>query len=391
MTSLKKANRRVGSLFAVAALVLATVTPGLVPAFASAAQIAERSITPSSSSKGASDVSYNVDFTSVGAAGAFVVEFCQNSPLVNSSCTPAPGFNAASVHTDTATFSAAETTASAAGSDHNAVAVTGTIGAASQVSVQLDHIHNPTSPGTLYARIVTYSDGTGALAYQSTTLGTHIDDGGAALSITDSVGVSGAVLETMTFCVAGNVINQPGCTTTDNSGTLTAPTLRLGETVGSTNALSVDHVSEGNIYSQLSTNAAGGAVVNLKSGNSCGGLMRLNASDCDIAAAGSGGIAQGEAKFGVKVATGSDPSGAFGTFQAYGGGSAYYSSSVFKLNYNSDKSVGVTSPFGDYLLDTDNGPVSNKNAQITFGASISNQTPAGLYSNDYSLIATGKY
>lgn len=56
MTSLKTANRRVGSLFAVAALVLATITPGLVPAFASAAQVTERSVALSSSSKQANDV-----------------------------------------------------------------------------------------------------------------------------------------------------------------------------------------------------------------------------------------------------------------------------------------------------------------------------------------------
>ncbi|MGV9001402.1 MAG: hypothetical protein ACOH18_00375 [Candidatus Saccharimonadaceae bacterium] len=393
MTSLKTANRRVGSLFAVAALVLATITPGLVPAFASAAQVTARSITLSSSSKAASDVSYTVDFTSVGAASAFTVEFCSNSPLVNSSCAAPAGFTTAAVSTSTGSFTAAETTAAAAAAgpaDHNAVAVTGTVGAATAISVVLDHIHNPTNAGSLYARIVTYSSGAGALAYQSETLGTYIDQGGAAASITDSVGVSGAVLETMTFCVAGNVIDQDNCT--NSGGPLEAPTLRLGETVGTTSALDATHVSTGNVYTQLSTNASSGAVVRIKSGNTCAGLQRVGAADCDIAAAQATDVALGEAKIGLKVIAGSDPSGAFGTFQiADTATTPYYSASIFKLFFDNTDAAGVTSPFGDSLLDTNSGPASNKNAAITFGASITNNTPAGLYSNDYSLIATGKY
>jgi hypothetical protein len=173
---------------------------------------------------------------------------------------------------------------------------------------------------------------------------------------------------------------------------LKAPTLNLGETTGSVKALSTTAVSTGDIYSQLSTNAAGGAVVNLKSGNACGGLMRLTATGCDIVPTTDGsGITAGQAKFGVKVAPGSDPSSPFGTLQIAGAGSAYYSTSVFKLNYDSGNTTGITSPFGDPVLDTDSGPVSNKNATITFGASISPNTPAGTYSNDFSLIATGKY
>jgi hypothetical protein len=56
-----------------------------------------------------------------------------------------------------------------------------------------------------------------------------------------------------------------------------------------------------------------------------------------------------------------------------------------------DGTTGVTSTYGDSLLDTANLPVNNKNVQITFGASVSNLTPAGLYSADLSLIATGKF
>lgn len=384
MTSLNKSfNRRVGSLFAVAALVLATVTPGLIPAFASAAQLTERTVELSSSSKAAQSVQYKVNFNAITAAGAVVLDFCQNSPLIGTACTDPAGFSAASAATPTTDFTIAQTTA--AGDD--AVVLTGDITGAVEFTVT--GITNPTASGPLYVRMVTFDTETNALAYTSTAPGSDevvIDEGSAAVSITDTVGVSGAVLEAMTFCVSGAAI------TTTNCGSVTAPTVSLAETNG---ALSSTAVSEGSIYSQISTNAAGGAVVNLKSSAlACGGLVRAGApTSCDIAPALATGIANGDAKFGAKVVAATDPAAGAssnGTFRAYGD-TPYYSDSVFKLNYVEGDGTGITSPYGDPLLDTDDGPASNKNIQITFGASVANNTPAGLYSADLSLIATGKF
>lgn len=398
MTSLKTANRRIGSFFAVAALALATITPGIVPAFASAAQVTERSVVLSSSSADADNVSYQINFTSVGSAAAFVVDFCSNTPLIEADCTAPAGFTTAGVDTETAGFTVAETTAAAAPTapaNHNAVVVTGTIAATTAISVDLDGINNPTAAGPLYARIITYSDATDAAAYVSADKGDNVvDEGSAAVSITNSVGVSGAVLETMTFCVSGQAPTV-NCTGTSS------PVLELGETSGDIVALSSSAVSEGTIYSQISTNAAGGAVVNLKSSAaSCGGLIRAGsdaANGCGIGPAQAAGVSDGDALIGVKVGASVDPAGAdpedlAGTFQSYGA-AAYYNDSVFKLNYDvtNNNTTGVTGPYGDGLLDTDDGPVSNRNIPITFGASISNQTPAGTYSANYSLIATGKF
>ena len=388
MTSLKTANRRVGSFFAVAALLLATITPGLVPAFASAAQVTERSVELSSASKSNPGTQYKVKFTAAASAGAVVVDFCSNSPLIGFTCDHPAGFVTGSATTATSGFTLSQTTAS--GDD--AVVLTGAISGATEFTV--DNITNPSTPGSLYVRIVTYDTEAHAQDYTATNVNDNgsgaIDQGSAAVSITDTIGVSASVNETMTFCVAGNEINAANCTRT--SGQLTAPTVKLGDP--STNALSSQAVSEGSIYSQLSTNAAGGAVVSLKSGNQCGGLKRAAtaANVCDIVAANdANGITANQARFGIKVTPGSDPSGATGAFQITGGGSPFYSSSVFKLNYTSGGASGVTSPFGDPVLDTAAAPANSKNAQITFGASISNDTPAGLYSNDFSLIATGKF
>ncbi len=401
MTFLKKTtNRRVGSFFAVAALVLATITPGLVPAFASAAQLTERSVTLSSSSKTAEDVTYGISFKAVGTARAVVIDFCQNSPLIGAECDAPADFDVDAATTSTSGF----TKSSGAAADGNTAVLvlgTGALSTSAATVLTLEGVTNPSTVGSLYARIISFTGAdaaaaeTAANAYVSDSAlgGGAVDQGGAAVSITDTIGVSGAVLESMTFCVAGNVIDQDNCTTSLNSGTLTAPTLKLGEDNGGVVALTSSTLSQGSIYTQLSTNAAGGAVVNLKSGNECGGLKRATETTCDIVAANTanGVAAANAARLGVTVNPTGDTSGAFGTLQIVGGGSPFYSASDFKLNYTSGGASGVTSPFGDPVLDTASGPASNKNATITFGASVTNQTPAGLYSNDYSLIATGKY
>jgi len=389
MTSLKSFNRRVVALFAVAALVLATVTPGLVPTFASAAQVTERSVELSSSSKGATDVNYTVKFTAVTDAAATVLTFCKNTPLIGAACTSPTNFDASGASATGYTISQTAEEA------NNIIVVTGAIDVseAAEVTIPLEHISNPTDAGTMFVRIVTYDTTGHAEASTPTALGAAgyvQDQGSAAISITDTVGVSGAVLESMTFCVSGSEITVANC----ESG-LTPPTLKLGETTGDVTALTASKVSEGDIYSQISTNAVNGAVVNLQSNaKSCGGLLRAGSDEgvCDIAAAGAAGIEAGQAKFGLKVTSLTTPVGitSNGTFQG-ANSNAYYGSEVFKLNAAIDNNTGVTSPYGDLLLDTAGAPANNKNVKITFGASVANNTPAGLYSADLSLIATGKF
>lgn len=395
MTSLKSFNRRVGSLFSVAALALATITPGLVPALASAAQLSERSVELSSSSKGADDVTYVIKFTPSAAAKAVVLNFCSNSPLIGDDCDVPVGFDALTV---TASGFAVTSTTAAAGEDpaeKNAVVLTGAI-SASATTITVAGVTNPSVAGPLYLRIVTYdgADATAATANATAYVPTSepgtgaVDQGSAAISITDSISVSAAVMESMTFCVSA-------VAPTENCGDTEAPTIKLGQGEGELQALDSTAVSEGKVYSQISTNAVTGAVVNLKSSaTGCGGLVRVGAPEsCDIGPALDVGISAGDALFGVKVAAAADPNGGAnsnGTFGAYNAG-AYYNDSVFKLNFVALNASGVTSPYGDNFLDTGGAPANNKNVEITFGASAANDTPAGLYSTNLSLIATGKF
>lgn len=378
MNSIKVFNQRVGYMIAAGAILLSAIVPSLVMA----ETVTERSIALSNSSKAMTGVTYEVKFTPDTNAGAFVIDFCDESPILGEDCTTPVGFSASSVTTSTPGFTRTVV-------DANTTRLVGSMTAATEVTVELAGITNPADAGSIYARVTTYLDDTTAQAeyVNATDVGEYIDEGGFAIAITDTVGVSGAVLETMTFCVAKIAITGDCANAAANP-----PTLKLGETVAGTDvvALTPGVVSTGSLYTQISTNAAHGATVRLKSSVACGGLKRMGVATCDILPALTGGVTGTSAKFGVKTATATGTDGnATGTLQPVD--LSGYNNTTYALNYLANNSTGVTSPYGDPFLDTDGAPANNQNMQLTFAASATNDTPAGLYSADISMIATGKF
>lgn len=357
-------------------LVSAVFTP-----LASADQLVEKSISLSSSSAGAEAVSYSLNFKAIKAAGALVVDFCGNSPLVGQSCNTPAGLSVTAASSETLGFN--DVTAQ----DSNTIVVAGSLAAGAEISLKFDNLNNPSSAGTIYARLVTYDTKANAQNYQSTSIGTGATDSGSvAVAITDTINFGGQVPETINFCISENAIAE-------NCSGVVAPDLQLGEEIDENNyILTADEVSSDQIYTQLSTNALSGAIVRLTSSASgCGGLLRAeDSSACDILPALRSDIQPGQAKFGIKTAsstgTGSNPSGVLQPFNGSG-----YNNTSFALNFANDEASGITSVYGDPFIDTNGSPANNQNMAITFGASISNQTPAGDYSTSIGLIVTGRY
>ncbi len=379
MRSFRISSRRAGRIATTAALLVATIVPSFAPALASAASVTDRSVALTTSVKDAAAVSYEIKFTTTTAdTGAFVVDFCTVSPLIGDPCATPADFSVSAATTATAgwtrTVVDANTIRLVSGSQ---------LAADTDVTVVLDNVHNPSALGTFYARIVTYDNATNATAYVSTAQpGTgYRDQGAVAIAITDNIAVSGAVLEALTFCVSGAAIVNADCTGT------TAPVLTLGDDVGNgVIALNPNDLSEGNVYTKISTNAIGGAVVSLKSTAACGGLALYGTGDCNIAPAGnSGTFGANEAKFGVKLTLPGD-NGTNGTIAVAGA----YHETDYRFNYTGP-STGVTSTYGDPIFTTSAAPANNKDTMLTFAASSTNATPAGRYSTDISLIATGTF
>jgi len=219
----------------------------------------------------------------------------------------------------------------------------------------------------------------------------------------------------LTFCVfgAGSSDTAPtaGCAdkANDAGDGPQAPSLTLCE--GSPQALTTTDLSHGKDYAQISTNASQGAIVYMKNNNSCGGLMRAGASGCDISPAnndgsGSADFSAGTADFGVKLGTPTAATLANGDPNTNASGSItpnsvydFYSmltsdagtSAVDNSSATGGLTQDVTSTYGGYLFGTHQQPVADQNIPLTFGASSSNVTPAGIYKATISLIAVGTY
>jgi hypothetical protein len=403
MKSRRFLDRRLGFSLSSIGLLLGIVAPAAMPAFASADVITSRSITMSSSATGASDtIEVKGTLSSTGAlpaSGGVVVLFCSDSPLIGATCT-AP--TAMTVTAPSGSGSTNPGTATKISDNAIKFAFTSSLANSATFDFKVSGIANPSTVGTFYARIATYSDTnlTGATADDSTGV---IDTGAVALSTTDNIGVTAYVLESMTFCVSGDStgVLSGDCGTDDPDGGgagtasgVSSPSMTLGETTGSVTALQTNAVSHKDVNTQISTNAVSGAIVNLKSdATSCGGLYRASTSNCNIApqTSGAGTITAGDAMFGLKV---SDPADAAGAGSASGGGTiskdGSYSNSNYFLDYVAGNATGVTSTYGSSLFHS-TGPVNNQNVGLTFGASIANTTPAGVYGANMSLIATGRF
>lgn len=384
MKSLRLLDRHTGYSLASLGLLLGLVVPSLMPAFASAGTLTTRSMAMSDSSVGAT-ANYKLTFTpatSTGATGGIVIDFCADTPLITNTCTVPTGFSAASATASTGTITAAT----------NSIKLVTATTATTPFTVTFTGITNSSTAATFYARVMSYDGTTNPIANHTSTTaqGAYSDNGSIAMSTTNAIGVKAYVLESMTFCVSGT---DPG----KNCATgVSSPSMILGETVGTSKALSASAVSTGQAFAQLSTNASSGAIVSLKSNAlGCGGLFRNGVlANCEIGpqTSAAGNVVAGTAGFGLEVGTVTAPGNAIagdmiGTLTSSGS----YSNSKYFMDFVTGDASGVTGPYGSALFSSVGAPVSNKNIPLTFGATINNNTPAGVYGANLSLIATGTF
>ena len=431
---------------------------------AAAAQLQYRSIQMSDSSPSNGtftsnvgsglDVTYKVSFKTTSVASSMVIDFCENDPIIGDTCNVPTGMSVTSAAIDpaaTGDITAAGWTITTSNAPNPVIKLakgTGTqISAGTQENFNILHIHNPstvdaTTKGSFYARIYTFAtttfgDGV-SKTYTNAAAAANsgfTDYGGIALSVDNVITITARVQETLTFCVSGDDPNN--WTTTGDCGDAAVtdttkngpPNLILGH--GSPTAvLDTSAVDYGNIWTQLSTNATNGAVINMHSNIPCGGLSADYApgppatGTCAIPAVNGGAntgpvaITAGTAAFGVAInaytpTTQAGPA-AIGTITPTtpyysaahygftgntptGAGSVWFgmdntTSTGFNASFPNQSSYNgaVTGLFGSTVL-TCTAPVSRVDARYTFAATSSLTTPAGIYTANLSLIATGTF
>lgn len=404
----KKALHRLFSAM-LAAFLLAVTIPFMSMMHASAyTQLSSRSIKMSDSSSSNSgyattpgsgtNVSYKVDFTTT--AGNFtymIVDFCSNSPIIGDSCTDPSvndNFDVSTANTSNATFTVNNTANTTAGSFRATISNFNT----GANSITINGITNPASIGTFYARILLYTNAPTNNTYSPTNIQNPDEAGGVALSVANTIAITAKVQETLTFCVTSNDPN--GASSWTNCGAnnaALAPTLELG--TGSPKVLG-QTIETGSVYSMISTNATGGAIIRLRSSNQCTGLS-TNGSTCGIAGiggansgagGGNGGVLMqaGVANFGLDVdnyPVNNLPTSSVGTFNP---DSDYNNTQADFYTMLND----VTSTYGSDIANTIGQSTNVAYAlggKYTFAATASLTTPAGIYAANFSMIATGTF
>ena len=394
MKQILYATRRYVYVVVVLAVVVFPMLPMLTPT-ASAALVTSRSIEISSSLLSATNTTYAVSFniaTSTTIAGV-VLDFCDNDPLPgDTTCTTPGGFTLTaspavsgqsgagscnlSTFTTIATANSNRTLILTAGS-----AVSMTAGGACTFNITT--VTNPnTANHSFYARVYTYDTAAHAALYAigGTNAGV-VDNGGFALSTGSQIIISATVQETLTFCVSG-ASPGAGC-----SG-LSAPAVTIGH--GSPLVITASAVDESPAYTQVTTNANSGVVVNMKATNTCasGGLSSTGGTVCNIPGIGNSAatLVIGTADFGMCVA----PSGTAVVATnykdtAHSCPTTWVSGELMGMN-----GTNLIGTYGDTIYHYV-GPVTNDNCTLEFAAAAAAATQAGIYTGNELLIATGTF
>lgn len=415
-----------------------------VGAFPTGGQVQSRAIYMSTSTPNATNQTYLVAFkpANPNSIKGVIVDFCSssNSPIIGDSCTAPTAF---SVGTPTVTFANTTVlggdpvdstgllgswTAASLNSGRTlkltAAAGSGALTTSTTYSFAITTVHNPSTTGTFYARIITYTSDTGDIAaYTDTTPGSTdaLDYGGFALSTVTNVSVTAKVQESLTFCASGgvdqtstaNMRTNPfdDATGNDDCTDATAPAVLIGHGTPLPGVIDNTAVDANPAFTMLSTNATNGAVVRMHASNACanGGLSHTGGASCAIPGVGSLGgntqtaanpVVAGTTFFGLLVKTGTSitahssvATGSYAPDSNYNDGNVNTAAPA-TVHYGMDTTSGtqgVTSTYGDAIASTSGGPCSYKTNELWFAATAALNVPAGIYTGSESLIATGTF
>jgi len=310
--------------------------------------------------------------------------------------------------TDTSSASQVQLTNSTAADD---------IVAASSEVFDITGITNPSTTGTFYARMYTYAAVSWSGYTSAASPGTFVDYGGIALSTAALITITARVQESLAFCVS-KADPVTWTTTADCTDTLVGsnpPVVELGHISGATKILDDTAVDHDTIFSQISTNATNGAVINLRSNPggklsgapTCSGLSADIGVTCAIPAAGAtaSAIVAGTAEFGLFVSDGAPGTNGTGATmtpttiyndQTNEGPTYFYgmdgatAQTANPGGLNRTFTGNVSGTFGSTLAAA-TGPTYRNQNSYRFAATAALTTPAGLYTANMTMTATGSF
>lgn len=371
---------------ALALAITATVALPILSGTAFANQVTSRSIQMSSSVVSATGVSYKVTFTAQTAALSLVMDFCQDTPIIGSTCVGTNGVTFTSAAITGSTLPTGWAFGSTSASMIKIAGTTTALSPSTSYTFTITGVNNPTgtsstlgAAGSFYARLYTYANNTYGTYASASSIGNDVDYGGFALSTASAISISAVVAEALTFCVSGSSIAT--------CASPTAPTITIGHAVGGQTILDNTAVDTANAYTVTATNAQSGVVVRMKDTNAsatCGGLSSDSGTTCGIPAVGAttSTITAGTAAIGMCVTAGSANTTATSPYN--NAGCTQYGLDQATANNN------VLSTFGSQIFSS-SSTLNNETDTLKFAATASTTTKAGVYTATYSLICTGTF
>lgn len=297
---------------------------------------------------------YTLSFTIATPAtlGSISLTFCSNDPLMTDPCTIPTGLD---VSNAVLSAQSGETGFSiGSGTTANQLILTRTPSASSAqpVSYTLDNVTNPSSIGSYYARLQTYST--------SDASGSETDHGGLAFAITNAIAISAKVPPYLLFCGGVSIPTYDCATATGNFinyGNLSSGTTASGQT-----------------QLLIATNAENGYTINyggttMTSGNNV--IAPLSTADVSR---------PGVSQFGINLvqnqdpAVGEDPQGpGAGTLSA-----AYAQPNLFLFSPNDVIASSTTT--SDYKIYT-----------VSYVTNISKAQAPGVYDSTVTYVALANF
>lgn len=361
--------------FGASAIVLLAAVVAALPARANAyAQVSSRSIVMSHSAPLATNVAYQVNFTTVTAGqtvGSVVLEICQNSPIIGDTCT-APAdfdFNKSTLSINNVTGNITGLSVDTTDSTANRIVLTRSSGTVANGAVSFtlgngttNGITNTSTLGTFYARILVVTSTTGAVSGGDENNAT--DAGGVALSTANQLLVTAKVQEALTFCIYTDV----DCATGGNA-------VNLGDENGVLASNSTTYTA--NASFDIASNAVAGVSVRLKGDTLKSGPFSIDpaGASCTLDS-----TSTATELFGLRMSTlGTDTTA-----------DAPYDCASGRHGLNTNNTIGTTSLFGQQIAHTA-GATDVVTSTIEFAAKSANTSEAGVYTTTLTLIATATY
>ncbi len=382
MKKLKQLAKRTATLTNALVMIVATLLPTLaLQGSATAAQVTTRFIKMSSSSGGATGVTYHVSFNMASVASqniqGIVVDFCDNGPIIgDTTCTALPGsFTTGTTVANQSSLSGANistfttVTPVSHGIALTAASAVSMTSSANPVSFDLTAATNPsTNNHSFYARIYTYDTALAATSYSVATPGAYIDAGGIALSTAQTITVTAKVQEQLTFCVYTGINCAAG-----------GSNVALGDANGVLANYTTAYQDASTKF-DIATNAQSGAVVNLH-------MDTLKSGGNSIAAQGAACTGDSAltnvAQFGLRVSN----VGAAPLEKITG----FYDCGASNHMLDTNGSTGTMSTYGQTIADTTLQPLATTTGTVEFSAKAALTTPAGIYTTTANFIATGTF